>query len=117
MSATSDCACSLMRVKFARSSCSVVPGGGAFMRSCSRKPATRISKNSSRLLLTMHRNRSRSSSGTPGSSASASTRRLNASSDSSRLIGGASRLLGDSSGMMGGVDAAGCARGGAAASV
>ncbi len=59
------------------------------------RPATRISKNSSRLLLTMHRKRSRSSSGTAASSASASTRRLNASSDSSRLIsGGAARLGG-----------------------
>ncbi len=39
------------------------------------------------LLPTMQRNRSRSSSGTAGSAASASTRRLNAISDSSRLIG------------------------------
>jgi hypothetical protein len=43
------------------------------------RPATRISKNSSKLLLTMHRNRNRSSSGTSGSAACASTRRLNSS--------------------------------------
>src|SRR5215469_1890689 len=64
----------------------VVPTSGALRRSCSRSPATRISKNSSRLLLTMHKKRSRSSSGIDGSSASASTRRSNARIESSRLI-------------------------------
>ena len=66
MSATSACVCSHRRDDSARSSCSVTPGGGALTRSCSRMPATRISKNSSRLLLTMHRKRRRSSSGTVG---------------------------------------------------
>jgi hypothetical protein len=49
-------------------------------------PATRISKNSSRLLDEMHRNFSRSSSGTRGSRLCASTRWLNSSEDSSRLM-------------------------------
>src|SRR5689334_18514060 len=58
-------------------------------------PATRISKNSSRLLLTMQRKRRRSSSGTAVSCASARTRRLKASSESSRLIScGAAVLTG-----------------------
>src|SRR5512135_3450078 len=65
-----------------------MPKLGAFSRSCSLRPATRISKNSSRLLPTMQRKRRRSSSGTRGSVASASTRRLNASVESSRLMGG-----------------------------
>ena len=54
----------------ARSAGTVIPGGGRRARSCSLRPATRISKNSSRLLLTMHRKRSRSSSGVAGSCAS-----------------------------------------------
>ena len=49
-------------------------------------PATRISKNSSRLLEEMQRNFSRSSSGTDSSCACASTRWLNSSIESSRLI-------------------------------
>src|SRR5687768_2968672 len=49
------------------------------------RPETRISKNSSRLLETMHRNRSRSSSGAARFSACASTRRLNASCPISRF--------------------------------
>src|SRR5437016_7346399 len=82
-----------MRENIARSSCSEIPGGGAFNRSCSRKPAMRISKNSSRLLLTMHRKRRRSRSGVADSSASVSTRRLKASIDNSRLIAGGSGSL------------------------
>ena len=49
-------------------------------------PATRISKNSSRLLQEMHRNFSRSSSGTDSSNAWSSTRWLNSRNDSSRLM-------------------------------
>src|SRR6185437_6423475 len=49
------------------------------------RPATRISKNSSRLLEEMQRKRSRSSSGTDSSKACASTRRLNSRKESSRL--------------------------------
>src|SRR5688572_20240638 len=49
------------------------------------RPETRISKNSSRLEETMHRNRSRSSSGAARFSACASTRRLNASCPISRF--------------------------------
>ena len=71
----------------ARSPGSVRPGGGSWARNCSLRPATRISKNSSRLLPTIARKRSRSSSGVAGSCASARTRRLNASCESSRLIG------------------------------
>src|SRR5215468_8575928 len=71
----------------------VVPTSGALSRNCSRKPATRISKNSSRLLLTMQRKRSRSRRGIDASSASASTRRSNARMDSSRLIAGGSCSL------------------------
>ncbi len=48
-------------------------------------PATRTMKNSSRFELKMARNFTRSSSGTLGSCASSSTRRLNSSQDSSRL--------------------------------
>src|SRR5499427_7981446 len=65
---------------------SVIPGGGTCASSCCLSPATRISKNSSRLAPTMHRKRSRSSTGTTESCASESTRRLKASCDSSRLI-------------------------------
>ena len=50
------------------------------------RPATRISKNSSRLLQEMHRNFSRSSSGTDSSNAWSSTRWLNSRNDSSRLM-------------------------------
>ena len=52
---------------------------------CCLSPATRTWKNSSRLLLKMPRNLSRSSSGVRASSASCSTRRLNSSHDSSRF--------------------------------
>ncbi len=52
---------------------------GVLARICSLRPETRISKNSSRLLETMHRKRKRSSSGMRSSSAWASTRRLKAS--------------------------------------
>ncbi len=55
-------------------------------RICSLSPPTRISKNSSMLLEVMLRKRSRSSSGVAGSSAWASTRRLNSRMPSSRLI-------------------------------
>src|SRR5215471_14488286 len=48
--------------------------------------ATRTMKNSSRLELKMERNLTRSSKGTLGSCASSSTRRLNSSHDSSRLM-------------------------------
>src|ERR1700722_13807143 len=47
--------------------------------------ATRISKNSSRLLAEMDRNFKRSRSGLPSSDASSSTRRLNASQEVSRF--------------------------------
>src|SRR5271155_4603253 len=87
ISAASAWAPWLISPRLALSSCIVIPTSGAFRRSCSRKPATRISKNSSRLLLTMHRKRKRSSSGVIGSSARARTRRLKARADSSRLIG------------------------------
>jgi len=50
-----------------------------------RTEPPRISKNSSRLVQEMHRNFSRSSSGTAGSCACASTRKLKSSCDSSRL--------------------------------
>ena len=50
-----------------------------------RTVAARISKNSSRLVQEMHRKRSRSSNGTDGSCAWASTRKLKSSCDSSRL--------------------------------
>ena len=72
-------------------SCSSIarPSGPAAVEpsslSCFR-PETRISKNSSRLLLEMHRKRSRSSSGVRASSACASTRWLNSSAEVSRLM-------------------------------
>ena len=50
------------------------------------RPATRISKNSSRLVQLIHRKRSRSSNGTSVSNACASTRLWNSSKLSSRLI-------------------------------
>src|SRR5262245_3013238 len=50
------------------------------------RSATRTMKNSSRFELKMDRNLTRSRSGTVGSWASSSTRRLNSSHDSSRLI-------------------------------
>ena len=50
------------------------------------RPATRTMKNSSRFEATMAANLTRSSSGTPASAASSSTRSLNASHDSSRLM-------------------------------
>ena len=53
---------------------------------CPTRPATRTMKNSSRLLAEIDRNRSRSSSGWFGLAASSSTRRLNSSHDSSRLM-------------------------------
>ena len=53
---------------------------------CPTRPATRTMKNSSRLLAEIDRKRSRSSSGWPRLSASSSTRRLNSSHDSSRLM-------------------------------
>ena len=93
-SSTSARAAPLTSASSVRSAASVMPAGGIFARSCSFRPATRISKNSSRLLPTMVRKRSRSSSGTPASAASASTRRLNAISDSSRLIGDGSGAVG-----------------------
>ena len=52
---------------------------------CSFSPATRTWKNSSTLPLKIARNLARSSSGTDGSSASASTRAWNSSIESSRL--------------------------------
>jgi hypothetical protein len=52
------------------------------------KPATRISKNSSRFELEIVRKRSRSSSGVEGSRACSRTRKLNSRSDSSRLRNG-----------------------------
>ena len=60
------------------------------------QPPTRTMKNSSRFELKMARNLSRSSSGTVGSCASSSTRRLNSSQLSSRLMyrDGSSRLVG-----------------------
>src|SRR6476659_3444431 len=53
---------------------------------CCLMPATRISKNSSRLLLKMVMNLTRSISGWVGSCASSRTRRLNSSQLSSRLM-------------------------------
>src|SRR2546427_9839810 len=72
-----------------RSSCSraVRPSGPGPPSPCSRSvcnPATRIMKNSSRLLWKMARNFTRSSRGQRGSAASSSTRSLKASQDSSR---------------------------------
>ena len=52
----------------------------------SRRPATRTMKNSSRLVEKMARYFSRSTSGTPGSAAMASTRSLNWSQEISRLM-------------------------------
>src|SRR6266540_2346198 len=52
---------------------------------CSRRPDTRTMKNSSRLLEKIARNLSRSSSGVVGSVASASTRSLNCSQETSRF--------------------------------
>ena len=70
---------------------------------CWRRPATRTWKNSSRLPAKMARNLTRSSSGLRSSRASCSTRALNSSHDSSRLMygnvtlarGGAARTRGD----------------------
>ena len=72
-----------------RSSCSraVSPSGPGPSSPCSSSvcsPATRIMKNSSRLLWKMAKNFTRSSSGQRGSAASSSTRSLKASQDSSR---------------------------------
>ena len=50
------------------------------------RAATRTMKNSSRFEAAMAANLTRSSRGTDGSAASASTRSLNASQDSSRLM-------------------------------
>ena len=68
------------------------PASGRPSLTCSLSPATRISKNSSRLEETMVMKRSRSSSGTASSAACDSTRRWNARMPSSRLrncVGGA----------------------------
>ena len=81
---TSSCA---FAVTWRNTSRKGMPSGpaGASAAISSLRPATRISKNSSRLLSTMHRKRRRSSAGTLRSSARASTRRLNSSCPSSRL--------------------------------
>jgi hypothetical protein len=62
------------------------PGSSSSPAICCFKPATRIMKNSSRFELTIERNFSRSSSGTLLSAASSSTRWLNSSHESSRLM-------------------------------
>ena len=56
-----------------------------FDSTCSRVPAMRTAKNSSRFDETIPQSFTRSSSGTPGSAASSSTRRSKSSHDSSRL--------------------------------
>ena len=53
---------------------------------CPTRPATRTMKNSSRLFAEIERKRSRSSSGWIGLLDSSSTRRLNSSHESSRLM-------------------------------
>ena len=86
------------------SSCSraVIPSGDVEARptdTCSLSPATRIWKNSSRLMLKIARNRTRSRSGRVLSSASASTRASKSSQESSRLAnlleGGTDETAGD----------------------
>ena len=56
------------------------------VRNCPQRPATRTMKNSSRLLAEMETKRTRSSSGCDSFDASSSTRRLNSSQESSRLM-------------------------------
>src|SRR6266446_5027568 len=71
---------------------------------CCLMPATRISKNSSRLELKIVRNLTRSMSGCVGSCASSRTRRLNSSQLSSRLVkfsGAEKREVGVPSGVLG----------------
>ena len=80
------CARALMA---ASCSAAVRPSGGVsatLPESCCFRPATRTMKNSSRLEATMATNFSRSTSGTLGSRASSSTRSLNPSHESSRLM-------------------------------
>ena len=60
--------------------------GSTSPKACSRRPATRTMKNSSRFELKIARNFTRSSSGLFASSASSSTRALNSSQLSSRLM-------------------------------
>ena len=70
-------------------SAAVSPSGGVSATlpdSCCLRPATRTMKNSSRFDATMATNFSRSARGTLGSRASSSTRSLNPSHESSRLM-------------------------------
>ncbi len=62
------------------------PGARGFRKAGPASPATRTSKNSSRLDAQIDRNRSRSSRGFDGSRASSSTRSLKSSQLSSRLM-------------------------------
>ncbi len=81
---TRAAASSWMRLSRADGASPSGASGPPTSRGCWTAPA-RISKNSSRLVQLMQRNLSRSSNGTSGSCAWASTRTLNASCDSSRL--------------------------------
>ncbi|MNI29641.1 hypothetical protein D3C73_834620 [compost metagenome] len=86
--------CSAIRPPAAALTCSSCSAGvrpsGETTRTRSRtwpfRPATRVMKNSSRLLAEMDRKRTRSSSGWLSFAASSSTRPLKASHDSSRLM-------------------------------
>jgi hypothetical protein len=73
-SATSVCASSLMRLKIARMSCSVIPGAGALARSCFAKARDAYFEKLIEIAADEQRNRRRSSRGTPWSCASANTR-------------------------------------------
>ncbi len=85
-SVVSSCARSLIA---ASCFCGVMPSAvdsSTSPESCASRPAARTMKNSSRLDAKMARNLARSYSGTRLSSASARTRALNSSHDSSRLM-------------------------------
>ena len=84
-SATSACASRLTASNTSAGAPPSGPGSGRPSLICSLRPATRISKNSSRLDETIVIKRRRSSSGTVSSAACASTLRLNARMPSSRL--------------------------------
>ena len=84
-SSTRACTSSPMRRSTSRASRPSGPRGPTSSPSPWRSPATRTSKNSSSRLDTMETKRTRSSSGKDASRAWASTRRCNATRDSSRL--------------------------------
>src|SRR5438477_6147595 len=102
--ATISCAVRWMALKVSVGLRPSAPTSLVSLSICCLMPATRISKNSSRLELKIVRNLTRSMSGCVGSCASSRTRRLNSSQLSSRLVkfsGAEKREVGVPSGVLG----------------